>query len=288
MEKIHREGMIVGEQGIVEKKRGVFFHSPTPFARANLFYALWAAEYTCDGTYGVNRPYLNSFLLFRIIEGSLYFEYRGQEFQAKPGDVVLIDCKIHHHYWAAERVGFEYIHFGGNASQTYCDMLFENYGAHFPGRVETSFLFGYVLSEISLPVPNDHKLSFLLHNIISILALPQSKGASPCVAEAQEYIHTHFQEPITVADIADHVSLSQYHFSRVFKKETSLAPHTYLANFRLKKAKTLLLETNKTVEQIATICGFFSTSHFIRAFKKEMEVTPSVFRKLFLPEGFEH
>lgn len=287
MEKIHQEGMIAGEQGILEK-RGVFFHSPSPFARANLFYALWAAEYTCDVSYGVNRPYLNSFLLFRIIEGVLCFEYRDQKFQAKSGDVVLIDCKIPHQYRATGRVRFEYIHFGGNVSQTYCDMLYDKFGAHFPGRVETTFLFGYILSEIALPVPNDHKLSFLLHNIISILALPESKAYSPCVAEAQQYIHTHYQEPITVSDIASYVSLSQYHFSRIFKKETSLAPHTYLANFRLKKAKTLLLETNETVEHIATICGFFSTSHFIRAFKKEMEVTPSVFRKLFLPEGFEH
>jgi len=287
MEKIHQEGMIAGEQGILEK-RGVFFHSPSPFARANLFYALWAAEYTCDVPYGVNRPYLNSFLLFRIIEGVLCFEYRDRKFQAKSGDVVLIDCKIHHHYQTTGRVRFEYIHFGGNVSQTYCDMLYDKFGAHFPGRVETSFLFSYILSEIALPVPNDHKLSFLLHNIISILALPESKAYSPCVAEAQQYIHTHFQEPITVSDIAGYVSLSQYHFSRIFKKETSLAPHTYLANFRLKKAKTFLLETNETVEQIAAICGFFSTSHFIRAFKKEMEVTPSVFRKLFLPEGFEH
>lgn len=287
MEKIHQEGMIPGEQGILDK-RGVFFHSPTPFARANLFYALWGAEYTCNVPYRVNRGYLNSFLLFRIIEGELCFDYRKVSFTAKAGDVVLIDCKIHHHYWAAIRVRFEYIHFGGNVTQTYCDMLHETYGAHFPHRVETSFLFGYLLSELALPVPNDHKLSFLLHNIIGILALPESKAVSPGVVKAQEFIHTHYQEPITVPDIAGHISMSQYHFSRVFKQETGLAPHTYLANLRLRKAKNLLLETNESVEHVAGICGFFSTSHFIRAFKKEMEVTPTVFRKLFLPEGFEH
>lgn len=287
MEKIHQEGLIPGEQGIL-KKRGVFFHSPVPFARANLFYALWAAEYTCHIPYGVNRAYLNSLLLFRISEGALWFDYRDKKFLAKAGDVVLIDCKHHHHYWADRRVKFIYIHFGGNVSQTYCDMLHESTGAHFQGRTQTSFLFNRILNELALPVPNDHKLSFLLHNIISILALPECETASPVVTKAQQYIHAHYHEPLTVAHMADHVSLSQYHFSRIFKKETTLAPHTYLANLRLKKAKTQLLETSETVEYIAGSCGFFSTSHFIRAFKKEMEVTPSVFRKLFLSEGFEH
>jgi len=286
MEKIHQEGIIPGERGIIQKK-GVFFHSPSPFARANLFYALWGDEYVCDVPYCINREYLNAFLLFRINEGSLYFEYRGRSFEAKAGDVVFLDCKIHHHYWAKRRVRFEYIHFRGNAAQAYCDMLHEKFGAHFPGKIETSFLFRYILSELALQVPNDHKLSFLLHNIISILALPENKTFSPCVVSAQQYIHNHFREPVTVADIAEFVSMSQYHFSRVFKNETLMAPHTYLVNIRLKQAKMLLLETNETIEQIALSCGFNSPSHFIRAFKKEMEVTPATFRKLFLPGGFE-
>lgn len=286
MEKIHQEGMIPGEQGILQKK-GVFFHSPSPFARANLFYALWGDEYVCDLPYRVNRAYLNAFLLFRILDGTLTYEYRGRRFEAKTGDVVLLDCKIPHHYWATKRVRFQYLHFSGNVIQQYCDMLYENYGALFPGKLETSFLFVNILGELALPLPNDHKISFLLHNIISLLALTLEKALSPCVIDAQQFIHNHFREPITVADIAAAAALSQYHFSRIFKKEMEVAPHNYLSNIRLRQAKTLLLETNYTVEEIASSCGFSSTSHFIRAFKKEMEVTPSVFRKLFIPGGFE-
>ena len=285
MDKIHQDGIIPGEKGIIHKE-GTYFHSPSPFAKENLFYALWGDEYICDTSYQVTRSYLDAFLLFRILDGKLFFDYCGQQFEACAGDVVFLDCKIPHHYQALQQVKFQYIHFSGNITQQYFDMLSERFGTHFPGKLETSFLFNYILSELRLPLPNDHKFSFLLHNILSILALPLQKEFSPCVTLAQEFIHNHFREPITVSDIANSVALSQYHFSRIFKKETSFAPHHYLLTIRLKHAKTFLLETAHSVEEIASLCGFFSTSHFIRAFKKEMDVTPTVFRKSFIPGGF--
>ena len=46
LEKIHEEGMIPGERGIMSKK-GIYFHSPSPFAKEHLFCVYWGAEYLC-------------------------------------------------------------------------------------------------------------------------------------------------------------------------------------------------------------------------------------------------
>lgn len=182
------ESIIPGEQGILSK-RGVPFHSSVPFARENLFCALWGDE-------------------FYILNGS--FEYQNQTFEAKSGDVVFLDCKIPQHYWALEQVRFQYLYFGGNATQAYWDMLSDSNGVYSPKKLETSFLFGYIIDEMMQSFPDDNRISFLLHNIISILAVPDKKNFSPCVKTARQYIHNHFREPIMVADIAACVSLSQY------------------------------------------------------------------------------
>ncbi|MFV0529528.1 MAG: AraC family transcriptional regulator [Lachnospiraceae bacterium] len=286
MDEIHKKGMIPGEKGI-RQKRGLYFHSPSAFAKANLFYVLWGGEYVCEVPYKVKRSYLDSFLMFRILNGKLYFEYRDRKFTAYPGDIVFLDCKYPQHYWIDAQATFQYFHFDGNVTQNYFDMLYQQGGIHFTDKPELSFLFNYLFSEMSSINANDHKLSLLLHNIISILALPDKKVKNSSVATAQQYIMNHFQEELTVADIADHVAMSQYHFSRVFKQVTSMAPHQYLFNVRMKHARNLLTRTDMTVDRIAVQCGFLSTSHFIRAFKNDTKVTPVMFRKFFDPTGFK-
>ena len=95
---------------------GLFRHlsqRAEPFAVNHLFYPLWSGEYLCQRPYCVDRDWLDAFLFFYIEEGTLYFRYRGREFAAGPGDLVLLDCKYHNLYWAEEPVRFGWFHFGG-------------------------------------------------------------------------------------------------------------------------------------------------------------------------------
>ena len=97
----------------------------------------------------------------------------------------------------------------------------------------------------------------------------------------------HYREPVSVDDIAASAALSKYHFSRLFREKTGVSPHEYLSSLRLQHARKLILETSLSVEDIASRCGFSTASHFIRAFKKEMEFTPAAYRKYFDPSGFQ-
>lgn len=287
VEKLHKDAIIPREYGILKRKTGGF-HSPCPFAREYLFCVLWGNEYVCEAPYQVRRRNLNMFILFRILDGNLYFEYEDKTFTAGPGDVVLINGLNYHRYYAKSPVTFQHFTFAGNSSLYYYNYLYRQYGALYRDKPEAAFLFNSVQNELESISPDDHRLSLLVHNILTVLAIQSQKILSPTAVQAKTYIHNNFQRDIHVEDIASSVSLSKYHFSRMFKAETGYTPHEYLFSIRLRTARELLTETRMNLDSIASACGFSSTSHFIRAFKQETGVTPTMFRKFFDPTGFRN
>lgn len=95
-----------------------------------------------------------------------------------------------------------------------------------------------------------------------------------------QYIANHYAEPITNDKLAKATSYSVTYQNRVFKRLYDMTPLEYLTDYRMRKAKELLL-TNPTLEigEIAPKVGFHNPSHFIDQFKKYYKATPSHFRK---------
>ncbi|HAX50535.1 MAG TPA: DNA-binding response regulator, partial [Lachnospiraceae bacterium] len=71
------------------------------------------------------------------------------------------------------------------------------------------------------------------------------------------------------------------YFSSLFKKETGTTFMEYLLEIRLNKAKELLKETNLSVAAICERVGYTDLKHFQKIFKREMEVSPNQYRKLY-------
>ena len=69
------------------------------------------------------------------------------------------------------------------------------------------------------------------------------------------------------------LGLSPFYFQRLFLKETGLSPHEYLVHFRLKKARELLIRGSSIAGAVYDT-GFVDQSHFSRAFKRFVGVTP--------------
>lgn len=94
-----------------------------------------------------------------------------------------------------------------------------------------------------------------------------------------DYIHAHLADDLNVTEIAQRIQMSPYHFSRCFKQSTGLAPHQYILQQRVNRAKQYLLQQNLPLAEIAQQVGFASQSHFNRHFKRFVGVTPSAFRQ---------
>ena len=88
-------------------------------------------------------------------------------------------------------------------------------------------------------------------------------------------------EQVQISEIAEHVSLSRYYFTRLFRKETGRTPNEYLAEVRINFAREMLIEKILPVAEIAERCGFANTSHFTRFFREKTGQTPAAFRKSF-------
>jgi AraC family transcriptional regulator len=275
-----QEGMILNEKGILHKD-GIYIHTPTGFAVNNLFYIRLAAMYTCDAPYRVERKKLNAFLLFYILEGELHFEYRGEKFTAPHGSVVLIDAKDPHVYYARSQVRFYWFHFNGNAAQAYFDRLHETKK---PSAIDAPNLeeeFARIHNSMKEDIADDDRISVRIHRILAGLCSPETSGRrySDPVMKARLFMDTHYREKLSVREIAAHVSLSLYYFSKLFREETEVTPYNYLTGVRLKNAMRMLIETDLTIEQIADICAFCSSANFIRCFRLHTGMTPSQFRK---------
>lgn len=102
--------------------------------------------------------------------------------------------------------------------------------------------------------------------------------------KAIEFIETHLTEAVTIADVAEAVSFSLFHFSRTFSRVTRHAPYDYLMRRRLSEAALRLLETDEKVIDIAFRYQFNAPETFSRAFKRMFNRTP---RHTKLPPGFD-
>lgn len=93
------------------------------------------------------------------------------------------------------------------------------------------------------------------------------------------YINQHYHENLTLDKIADVAGFSKFHFSRLFKQFTNMTFNEYLNQYRIKKAKELLLDTDLPIIDISAQAGYSSLSNFNRAFRLINGCSPSEYRR---------
>jgi AraC family transcriptional regulator len=75
--------------------------------------------------------------------------------------------------------------------------------------------------------------------------------------------------------------LSPGHFSRAFKMSTGKSPHQWVIEARLERAKSLLLNSTLSMDEISRVCGYNGRCHFTRLFSRDIGVSPGAWRRMF-------
>ncbi|NIF20886.1 helix-turn-helix domain-containing protein [Candidatus Pantoea multigeneris] len=137
-------------------------------------------------------------------------------------------------------------------------------------------------SQMVLTTASTLLMTHLLQNYSDVQwQAPQVRGglAPVVLRRITDYIAAHLDQPLTLAHLAQEAALSEFHFARMFRHSVGMAPHQYVMQQRMNRARDLLSHTQLSLTDIALQCGFHSSSHFSNRFSQAFGIAPSLWRR---------
>jgi AraC-like DNA-binding protein len=228
-----------------------------------------------------------------------------------PGDLIFIGAKIPH-VWIAERNEFGsetarslesvYLQFGQDILPK--EMLKLPELVHVKRALELSergvHITGDTLNEVSslmleLPYIDNFARMIYFYQIMNAIGKSTSNillasaeyvarkftSQNERITKVHEYLMSNFHEEVNLEQIAQLVHMAPGSLCRFFKSEMDMTIFDYLNKIKVDYACSLLLNRELGVADIAYDCGFNNLSHFNKQFKKNMNSTPSQYRKQF-------
>jgi len=182
------------------------------------------------------------------------------------------------------------MHFDGSAARGYFQAIINGSSPSPVISLKDTYRFERYLHKIHLqfsehlPIReallNNYIVNILTELFVSRDYEHQESVSNGIIEDTISYINSHLTELLSLNDLASHVSLSPFYFSRLFKKETGFSPHEYVILARINNAKYLLNFENITVKDVCFRTGFSSESSFCTTFKKSTGMTPSEYHRL--------
>jgi len=229
------------------------------------------------------------YVICLIKRGLQSFWHKGANHVTPPGGVILINPDVVHTGEAADEKGFEMLCLYPTVSHMQTAVL-ELTGRHqalpffTEVRVDHRWAMESVLALHNALVQGASRLECesrftwtlaqLIERYADIGFSEQQPGQErKAVRQARRYIDDYFDHGISLAQLADYVSLSPYYLLRVFRAEVGMPPYTYLESARIRQAQRLI-EAGKPLAEVAVTVGFSSQSHLTHRFKQIIGVTP--------------
>jgi LacI family transcriptional regulator len=102
--------------------------------------------------------------------------------------------------------------------------------------------------------------------------------SNPKIASAIQYIRDHGGRNVGIDRMASDLDVSRRWLERTFQQELGRSPYQEILKWRLRHAQDLLSSTRKSLETVATECGYSSTKRLYEAFQRELSQTPTEYR----------
>lgn len=267
-------------------------NTPGPAAKNAFFYVQETGCIKTDDAAATQRQDLDSFLIVAVADGSGTLNYSGDVYPLSKGDCFFIDCRESHFYKSSENDPWElmWVHFNGSTSQQYYDFfLTQSKNVFRPPFFDRAVS---VLNEIiSVNEARDQNAEIISSKLIVellTLALTSNNGDQTYdsalkqkLASVHEYIDTHFSEDLSLEKLASEFYISKFYLTREYKKIYGMTIFQHIITSRINYGKNLLRFSEKSVEEIAHLCGFNDQSYFARQFKKSENLTCFAYRKMW-------
>lgn len=121
----------------------------------------------------------------------------------------------------------------------------------------------------------------VLNEVFISMSNPSKQSSRELFEHISLYIQEHYFNYLTIPLLANQFNLNANKLSYLFYKYAGMGPGDYLLQYRLNRAKELLLASNAPLRDIAQATGFNDPFYFSKAFKKQFSIPPSKFREKF-------
>lgn len=121
----------------------------------------------------------------------------------------------------------------------------------------------------------------LLTDIISFLETTPLRDESkqPIIDRVQKYIEANLMQDISLSAICDYMNVSKYYLSHLFKSVTGITVTEFRNELRITAAKNMLINSQKSIDEIAEAVGFSTATYFTELFTRSEMIPPSKYRK---------
>lgn len=226
-----------------------------------------------------------------VLDGTGFQNLNGTVYPLKPGSVYFLTPIDFHAVTPEQPMRIANLSFDEHALFTEMQFYFPNRKGNFIFQADDrltatlQFLFELLSKECAA---EDIFALRARQNLLELLLITvlrsQQEAAENSISHAQlqpslQYLFCHFQENITLTEVASRSGYTPNYFSKLFRDICGSCFVDFLSNLRINYAKMLLLSTNLSAVQIAEQSGFGSASGFFRKFRQCCGCTPDDFRK---------
>ena len=245
--------------------------TPTPAAKSAFFYIQEAGCTMKEDAYAVHRRELNLFLIGAVVSGRGELTVGDETISLVKGDCFFIDCRDPHSYKSSD-------FFASNSKYTFRPPFFDKivsdigkiirlYEGNEPNAEIYTSKYIVDLLTISLTVNNSEQ--------------QYDSALKQKLAAVNSYIEDHFTEDISLEKLSSEFYISKYYLTREYKHIYGKTIFQHIITARINYGKKLLRFSDKSVEEIAHLCGFNDQSYFARQFKKSESLTCFSYRKMW-------
>ena len=244
----------------------------------------------CAPSYSFGPIIRDRYILHYVFEGEGVLRIDGKELKVKSNSFFLLPPDVLVQYQADEKKPWQYawIHFHGFKSTEIVRSIGMTRKEPVYVPIEENSQLKDAVINLIMYKENEYACigyMYILFDKINRWTRHVEKKAGTnlrtmnYMREAIQYINTKYCESIMVQQIADHCGVDRAYLSKIFKYATGNTLQEYLIQFRIKRAKQLLKDTDLSVKYVSYSVGYNDPFTFSKVFKKQEGVSPSVWRK---------
>lgn len=271
-----------------------YYISPNPVEQNSLYY--------CVNRTGIESKVPELFLVersqdmkccevFCIFSGKGWLTFRNETYRLEKNQIVVLPAGESHAYTSDDKdpLGLSWVEFYGGDSNRLMNHIADVQGPVIEGAVfaDTCAAVGILQQKLMIDEKQNVSLEIyrillgLLNNEQRFFINEISQDVKNNFLRAEAYIDAHLKEKITNRQLAEVCGISLPYFIQQFKELYRVTPQEYVMRRRIRKGRTLLMQTTLSVDEISESLGFCNTSHFIRRFKTSEGMTPMKYRDAY-------